>query len=418
MDRPIEKKGNPRKLIVMIGVGLAIVMSGYFAVGELLSGRSMYIKSNRLSISRATNGVFEDFIPVRAHVVPLKTVFLDAVQGGRVEEVLVEDGASVKTGQVILRLSNTDLQLSVMSTESRIMEQLNAMRDQELRLEQNRLSHKRTLVGLDYNIRRLTREVAIRKALFGQAHISRSEYDGFVEELESLQKQWEVTIESQLSDEKLMVAQIEFFKENTVSMEENLSLVRKSLQDLHVRAPIEGRLSGFEIEIGQNIPRGMRIGQVSAPGEFKMEANIDEFYLGQVSLGHQASFERGNRSYQMHVAKIYPSVKNGRFQVDMIIDHDSPSDLRRGETIQAKLILGGSHEALLIPNGQFFQSTGGQWMFVVNNDGTEAHKRNVRLGRRNNRVIEVLDGLEPGEEAIISSYDGFKEMERLKLEGS
>ena len=416
MDRRIERKKLSGTKLWLAGAAFVLFIGGYFIVTNLFTGRSLHIAGNRLIIAEATSGTFEDFIPVRARVAPLKTVFLDAVQGGRVEEIMVEDGATLEKDQVILKLSNSDLQLSVMSTESRVMEQLNVMRDQELRLEQNRLSHKRTLVDLDYNIRRLTREIARKKELLAKSYISRAEYDDFIDELNYYRKKRNVTLESQASDEKLMTSQLTFFKDKTANMEENLAFARKSLQDLTVRAPVAGRLSGFNVEIGQNIPRGDRIGQVSDPDAFKLAADIDEYYLDRVETGQQASFERNNREYKLRIVKIYPNVKNGQFEVDLKFINDSPDDLRRGLTIQSKLTLGDSNEALLIPNGQFFLDTGGQWVFALNSDGTEAYKQTVRLGRRNNRYIEVLEGLQPGEKVITSSYGGFKEIDRLKLD--
>lgn len=415
MDRRIEKPRLTRKTLAMLLTGLALFIGGYFFVDDLFTGRSLNIEGNRLNISPVSRGTFEDFIPIRARVAPLKTVFLDAVQGGRVEEILLEDGATLAANQIILRLSNSDLQLSVMSTESRVIEQLNSMRDQELRLEQNRLRHKRALVDLNYNIRRLTREAGRREELIAKALISQSEYDDVLDELKFTREKQQLTLESQASDEKLMTAQLAFFKEKTISMEENLAFARNSLEDLVVRSPVAGRLSGFEMEIGQNVPRGTRIGQVSHPTQFKLVANIDEYYLARVDLDQQANFERDGKTFNLHVTKIYPDVTNGQFQVDLQMISEPPSNLRRGLSLQSKLILGDPNKALLIPNGQFFQDTGGKWIFVINADGTEAHRRDIRLGRRNNRFIEVLAGLEAGEKVVTSAYTSFKAMERLKL---
>ncbi len=416
MDRRIEKQRFSRKTFISLIVGFTVFIAGYYFVDNLTTERSVKVSGDRLNISRVMQGTFEDFIPLRAQVAPLKTVFLDAVQGGRIEEILLEDGATVEANQIVLRLSNSDLQLSVMSTESRVIEQLNAMRTQELKLEQNRMRHKHTLVDLDYNIRRLTRESKRRKELIKKSLISQSEYDGFVDELNYTRKKREVTLEGQASDEKLMAAQLKFFREKTVSMEENLTFARASLDDLIVRSPVAGRLSGFDMEIGQNVTRGLRIGQVSNPTTFKLLAQIDEYYLGRVDLDQEASFERNGKHYTLRVTKIYPDVKNGQFQIDLKMIGNQPTNLRRGQTLQSKLILGDSDKALLIPNGQFFQDTGGKWVFVVNSTGAEASKRQIRLGRRNNRFIEVLSGLESGENVITSSYGSFKEMDKLILE--
>ncbi len=417
MDRVIEKKRFSKSWVIAAVAGLVLVM----LVGYLVStnnGRSLWVSDNRILLSPVVSGVFEDTIPVRARVAPLKTVFLDAVQGGRVEEVLAEDGATVEAGQVIVRLSNSDLQLSVMSTESRVMEQLNSMRDQELRLEQNRLGHKRTLVDVDYEIRRLTREIARQDQLLAKGLAAQGNYDDLVDELEYNRSLRKVTLESQASDERLMVAQLEFFREKNVVMEENLRFARDSLEELQVRAPVSGKLSGFDMEIGQNVSRGDRIGQVDDADKFKLVANIDEFYLNRTDIGQTVSFDHNGRERLLRLSKIYPNVEGGQFEIDMQFVGEAPRDLRRGQTIQAKLTLGDASDALLIPNGSFFQDTGGKWIFVASPDGDSAVKRQVKLGRRNTKYIEVLDGLEAGEQVITSPYSGFRDMDLLVLNKS
>jgi HlyD family secretion protein len=414
MDRRIEKKRFALKPLGILGL-LAVVLVGSWFAFTSSGGRSLTVADNRLMLSPVSAGIFEDTIPVRARVAPLKTVFLDAIQGGRVEEVLVEDGAAVEPGQAIVRLSNSDLQLSVMSTESRIMEQLNSMRDQELRLEQNRLSHKRTLVEVDYQIRRLEREIQRQQELLVKGLAAQSNYDNLVDELEYNRARRAVTLESQASDEKLMANQLAFFKDNTVVMEQNLTYARESLQELNVRAPVAGKLSGFNLELGQNVARGVRIGQIDNANQFKLVANIDEFYLARVDIDQRVEFERNGRVFELRIAKIYPNVENGQFEIDMQFVDQTPGDLRRGQTIQSKLTLGDANEALLIPNGSFFQDTGGQWIFVVSPDGSTAVKRSIKLGRRNTRYIEVLDGLEAGESVVTSPYSGFRDMDQLVL---
>jgi HlyD family secretion protein len=417
MDRVVEKKGLPKQLpLILVGLVAVVGLAWYLLAAP--AGRSLTVADNRLMLSPVTAGIFEDTIPLRARVAPLKTVYLDAIQGGRVEEVLVEDGAMVKAGQPIVRLSNSDLQLSVMNSESRVMEQLNSMRDQELRLEQNRLSHKRTLVNTDYEITRLTREITRQEELLAKGLAAQSNHENLVDELEFNRALRTVTLESQASDERLMANQLAFFKENTALMEENLNFARRSLQELLVRAPVDGKLSGFDMEIGQNIPRGMRIGQVDNADQFKLVANIDEFYLARVDIDQLVGFERSGRNFQLRVSKLYPNVEGGQFEVDMQFLEATPRDLRRGQTIQARLTLGDASEALLIPNGSFFQDTGGKWIFVASPDGSRAVKRPVQLGRRNTKYIEVLDGLEAGESVITSPYSGFRDMDRLVLKKS
>jgi HlyD family secretion protein len=413
MDRQITKQGFSRKWLLVLPA-VALLLALWYLLSQS-AGRSLTVADNRLMVTPVTAGIFEDSIPVRARVAPLKTVYLDAIQGGRVEEILIEDGAAVEAGQPIIRLSNSDLQLSVMSTESRIMEQLNSMRDQELRLEQNRLGHKRTLVEVDYQIRRLDREIQRQQELLGKGLAAQSSFDDLVDELTYNRARRTVTLESQASDEKLMANQLAFFKKNAVVMEENLKYARQSLQDLNVAAPVAGKLSGFNLEIGQSVERGSRLGQIDNADQFKLTADIDEFYLGRVDIDQAAEFQRGGRRFALRIAKIYPNVEQGQFQVDMQFSDEAPGDLRRGQTIQSKLTLGDANEALLIPNGSFYQDTGGQWIFVVSPDGNTAIKRTVKLGRRNTRYIEVLDGLEQGENVITSPYSGFRDMDQLVL---
>lgn len=417
MDRPVASKRWPGKHLTWLGL-LALVLAGAWLAMTSSAGRSLTVADNRLLLSPVSAGVFEDTIPIRARVAPLKTVYLDAMQGGRVEEVLAEDGATVIAGQPLVRLSNSDLQLSVMSTESRVMEQLNSMRDQELRLEQNRLSHKRNLVEIDYNIRRLERDIRRHKELLDQGNVAQSSYEALADELQYYRQRRLVTLESQASDEQLMAHQLAFFKENTAVMEQNLAYARQSLQELDLRAPVGGKLSGFDMAIGQSIERGLRVGQVDDADQFKLVAEVDEFYLARVDLDQTVAFERGGRQFQLRIAKIYPNVERGQFEIDMQFVDTIPADLRRGQTIQATLTLGDSTAAVLIPNGSFFQDTGGQWIFVVSPDGSKAVRRPVRLGRRNTHYIEVVDGLQVGERVITSPYSGFRDMDQLVLDTS
>jgi HlyD family secretion protein len=415
MDRKIPQPHLVRKWMLPLGLAVCVVLFSAWYLLSPSAGRSLTLADNRIVMSPVVTGVFEDSIPVRARVAPLKTVFLDAIQGGRVEEILVEDGAAIAAGQAIVRLSNSDLQLSVMSTESRIMEQLNSMRDQELRLEQNRLGHKRTLVEVDYQIRRLDREIKRQQELLTKGLSAQSTFDDLLDEVTYNRARRAVTLESQASDERLMANQLAFFKDNTVVMEENLKYARQSLQELNVLAPVAGKLSGFNMEIGQSVARGTRIGQIDNANEFKLTANIDEFYLSRVDIDQAVEFEQNDRTIRLRVAKIYPNVEKGQFEIDMQFVDATPVDLRRGQTIQSKLTLGDAQQALLIPNGSFFQDTGGQWIFVVSPDGKTAIKRTVKLGRRNTRYIEVLDGLEAGESVITSPYSGFRDMDQLLL---
>jgi HlyD family secretion protein len=417
MDRVIEKPRFPLKKIGPIfGVVAAIGLVIYLIAGQD-SSRSLIIDNSRVNISPVTRGVFEDFIPIRGRVTPRQTVYLDAIEGGRVEERLIEDGVMVKKGELIVVLSNTSLQLSVTQNEAVVTEQLNNMRTIELQLEQNRLEHKRNLVQMDYQIKRLGRQVDRLSDLDNAGVVIRSQLEDAIDELEYYNNARTVTLESQATDARLQETQLAFLQKSGSQLEQNLVFARKNLDGLNVRAPVDGKLSGLDIEVGQSIQPGGRLGQIDDPDNFKLRASIDEFYLNRVDLGQSANYQDGRDEYHLVISKIYPQVTNGQFEVDLIFEGEEPTGIRRGQTIQTKLTLGDASEATLIPNGAFFQDTGGNWMFVVSADGSEAIKRNVRLGRRNSRFIEVLDGLEKGEEVVTSPYSSFKEMDRLKLTG-
>ena len=415
MDRRVAKK-TPliRKLMYGLAALLVLLFAGWL-VSTLLAGRSLSVNSERIAVAEVSVGTFEDFIPLRGRLVPRSTVYLDAVEGGRVEEVLVEDGSVVAAGDPIVRLSNTNLQLEVLGREAAVTEQLNFMRTLELQLEQNRLAHKRNLVEIDYQITRLTRSIERQKDLAAKELVSKSTLDELQDELTYYQNRRAVTLESQATDARLQEEQLAQLRAASSQLETSLALARKNLDDLNVRAPVAGKLSGFDVEIGESIERGGRLGQIDDPDAYKLNARIDEFYLGRVDIGQVAAVTHNGRDLQLEVSKIYPQVKDGQFEVDMTFGEE-PEGLRRGQTLQLRLTLGDNSDALLIPNGSFYQETGGNWVFVVASDGSEAVRRTVRLGRRNTDYIEVLDGLEPGEKVITSPYTSFTDMDRLVLD--
>lgn len=414
MDRRVEKRTSlGRKLSYGIAAILALAFI-WWLTGQLLGGRSLSVNAQRISVSTATVGIFEDFIPLRGRLVPSSTVFLDAIEGGRVEQVLVEDGTIVAAGDPIALLSNTNLQLEVLGREAAVTEQLNNMRTIELQLEQNRLSHKRNLVEIDYQIVRLNRAIARQSDLASKNLVSQSVIDELQDELTYYQNRREVTLESQETDSRMQAQQLRQLREAGEQLQAGLGFARTNLDDLNVRAPVSGKLSGFNIEVGQSIARGGRLGQIDDPEGYKLNVSIDEYYLGRVDLQQLATAEHDNRTLGLKVSKIYPQVNNGQFEVDMSFE-DEPVGLRRGQTLQLKLTLGDNSDAVLIPNGSFYQETGGNWVFVVSADGAEAVRRTVRLGRRNTEVIEVLDGLEPGEEVVTSPYTSYVGLDRLKI---
>ena len=414
MDRRVEKKASYGRYALYAAGIVAALMFAWWFVDTLLGGRSLSVNSQRISVSDVTVGTFEDFIPLRGRLVPRSTVFLDAIEGGRVEEILVEDGAIVAAGDPIAVLSNTNLQLEVLGREAAVTEQLNNMRTIELQLEQNRLAHKRNLIEIDYQITRLSREINRQRELITRNLVSQSTVDALEDELAYYRNRREITLESQATDARMQEQQLRQLRDAGEQLQAGLGFARKNLEDLSVRAPVDGKLSGFNIEIGQSITRGGRLGQIDDPDGFKLNVRIDEYYLGRVDLQQIATAEHNGRDLELRVSKIYPQVNEGQFEVDMWFNED-PVGLRRGQTLQVRLTLGDNSDAILIPNGAFYQETGGNWVFVVSPDGSEAIRRTVRLGRRNTSYIEVLDGLEPGEKVITSPYTSFVGMDRLTL---
>ncbi len=411
MDRKVAAKSNTLKKLASLM--LPVIIAAYLIYTFVLSpaGQSLTVNEDRIVISPVTTGTFEDFIPVRGRVTPAKTLYLDAIEGGRVERILVEDGARLTTGDLIVELSNATLQLSVLGNETRVAEQLNNMRSIELSLEQNRLKHKRNLIDINYQIKMLSRQYNREKELVESGGISRTSFSDTKDTLDWYKNRLTITLESQASDTKMQDAQLKFLKETSERLEANLEISRQNLENMNVRAPVDGKLSGFNVEIGQSIGRGERLGQIDTPNDYKVRANIDEFYLDRVDIGQKLQYEQ----YQLSVSKIYPQVQNGQFEVDFQFIAEQPTDIRRGQTVQTKLTLGDDSEAILIPNGTFYQDTGGNWIFVVSADKSQAVKRTVKLGRRNSRYIEVLEGLEIGEQVITSPYSSYQDMEQLNL---
>ncbi|GEM_PF-2252 len=410
MDRVVPKKPLYKKHGYTVLAIIAITVFAFLAYKNTAVNQ-INIDADRVVYGKVESGVFEDIIPVRGRVVPATTVYLDAVEGGRVERILVEDGASMKAGDLIVELSNPTLQLNVLGNETRVAEQLNNMRSIELSLEQNRLQHKRNLADIEYQIKLLERQLTREKELLGTGAVAQSQHDDTHDTLNWYKTRRELTLESQASDARMQESQLAFLKTTAVRLESNLEISRQNLENMNVRAPVNGKLSGFDIEVGQSIGRGERLGQIDTPDDFKMTANLDEFYLNRIAIGQVATFD----NYELHVKKIYPQVTNGQFEVDFTFVGGQPTAIRRGQSMQMSLQLGDKTEALLIRNGAFYQDTGGQWVFVVSPDGKSASKRNVRMGRRNANYIEVLDGLSSGETIITSSYGGFKDRDSLVL---
>lgn len=415
MDKVIERKGlSPR---VKIGGGIALLLVAMLLFwGFAPRGSSQTVEARRLAISEVKQGTFDDFLPLRARVTPLLTVYLDAVEGGRVEKILVEDGATVVKGQLLAELSNADLQLSTLARETEVAEQLNNLRTTELALSRTRLENERNIIQADLDATKARRQYELQQPLAAKGFVAGKVFKDTSDDYQYQVKRGRVLRAAQANDERLQSSQLVQLRATAASLQSALAIAHANLEQLKLRAPVSGQLTAFSIQVGQSMSRGERIGQIDSPGRTKLVAGVDEYYLGRVQPGQKATIDLGGKSYRMKVAKIYPQVKNGEFEVDLWFVDPEPQGMQRGQSLQAKLILGDPSPARLIPNGSWYNDTGGAWVFVVDPDGGSAIRRQVRLGRRNSDYVEILDGLDPGEKVITSSYAGFLDRTRLDLQ--
>jgi HlyD family secretion protein len=415
MDRIVVRKKIDKRILIGGGVGAILLIVLMFWLFAPRSG-SQTVNPTRLTIAEAKQGVFEDFLPLRARVAPLVTVYLDAVEGGRVEQLAVEDGATVVKGQLLAVLSNADLQLSTLARQTEVEQQLTNMRSQELALQQTRSANRRELNQVQTDLSKAQRMYDLQRPLAEKGFVTGKAFNDTKDDLSFQKNRLAILKRSIAEDEALQSNQLGQLRSSTASLNQSLSIARSSLSQLLLRAPVSGQLSGFSIQLGQSLQQGERLGQIDSAGRNKLEADVDEFYLGRVVVGQTATIEVDGKTYGMKVSKIYPQVRNGQFRIDLVFDGPEPSKIQRGQTMQTKLTLGDSSRALLIPNGAFFNDTGGNWIFVVNDSGTSAERRPVQLGRRNNNFIEVLDGLKPGERVITSTYSGLVDKDHLSFD--
>jgi len=414
MDQAVENRRLPARFKWIGGaVALALLAAGFWWFAP--SGSSQTVQSAQLAISEVKRGTFDDFIPLRARVTPLLTVFIDSLEGGRVDRMLVEDGAAVRKGQLIAVLSNADLQLSTLRDQAEVEQQINAMRSQELALAQTQLADERAVLESRLAMEKAKRQLHLESPLAEQGFVSRRQFADTQDQYDFEVRRAAVLRRTQQSNTQMQGRQLAQLRESVESLQSSLQLAHMNLEALNLRAPVDGQLSGFNIQVGQSLQRGERIGQIDSPGHNKLQAGVDEFYLGRVSLGQRAAVDWGGKHYTARVTKIYPQVQNGQFQVDLQFVGAEPEQIQRGQSLQARLTLSDPTPALLLPAGGFYNDTQGAWVFVVAPNGRSAERRNVRLGRRNSDYIEVLDGLSPGDRVITSPYTGYTDKSRLDL---
>ncbi len=416
MDRVVTSRKLSTR--ARIGLGAAVLIIAALLLYFLAPGaNSQTVPADRLTISTVSQGRFDDFLPLRARVEPSLTVYLDAVEGGRVERILVEDGARVRRGQLLAVMTNADLQLNVLARQTEVIQQINSMRSQELALNQSRLANERARIEADLATQTARRNFEVQRPLAERGFVSGRSFADARDTFEANRRRSEVLRRQQGDDERLQTSQLAQLRSSAGALNTSLGIARSSLDALNLRAPVDGQLTSFSIQIGQSLNRGERLGQIDSAGRNKLRAQVDEFFLGRVSEGLVADAELGGRSYRMRVGKIFPQVRNGQFEIDLQFVGAEPAELQRGQTVQVRLTLGAPSPARLVPNGAFYEATGGNWVFVVAADGRSAVRRQVRLGRRNPEYVEVLSGLEPGERVITSSYTGFQERDRLSISG-
>jgi HlyD family secretion protein len=415
MDKIIKKKKWTTKRIVWISLGSIFA---FLIIYNLIWGdhtSKFNVQKERISIEEVKEDYFQDYITQTGTVEPISTIFLDAIEGGRVEELVTEEGTMVQKDAVILRLSNTNLHLDIMNREANLAEQINNLRNTRLSMEQNKLSLKRQMLDLDYQISIQKRDFENSKELFEKEYISDKDFEEIKERHDYLVETRELVIENQKADSLFREIQVAQLENSVDQMEMNLEFVRMKLENLNVKAPVSGLLVSVNAEIGEAIGTGQRLGQIHVLDEFKVRLEIDEHYISRVNASLIGEFDFTGSTYGLKVKKIYPEVRNGRFGVDLVFIEEFPERIRTGQTFRVKLELGESQMALLVPRGAFYQSTGGQYIFVVDSTEKFAIKRDIRLGRMNPRYYELLEGLEPGEKVVISSYDNFGRAEKLIL---
>ena len=416
MDIPLEKKRFTTSKILMIVGAMSIVALILFVILSTTGNAKLNVQKERISIATATQGVFQENIPVNGVVMPITTIYLDALEGGRVEEKFVEDGAIMKKGEPILRLSNTDLELSLVNQETQVYNLLTQMQISQNAARQNTINKLNQYTDVENSLIEAKRLYELNKKLYDKDAIARqdlikSENDyNYQKERMQLAKQI-------LEQDSLAVKQEKNQVSSSYQRTQNaLELMRRKVADLVVKAPVEGQLTSLDAEIGQSKNKGERLGQIDVLSGYKVRVDIDEHYISRIYTGQTGSFDFDGKNYILVIKKVYTQVTNGRFQVDMEFESEVPEGIRRGQTLQIRVALSQEKQALLIPKGGFFQETGGNWIFKVSEDGASAYKADISLGSQNTEYYEVLSGLEPGDRVITSSYDNYEEVQELVLQ--
>jgi len=416
MDIQIEKKKGWRRLTTKKAVpyyagAILLVFVVWLAFRDYSS--TLKVDVTGLNITTVKSGEFNDYVRVTGQVQPIKTVQLSPLEAGIVERIVIEEGSSVKRGDVIVELSNHNLSLQILDAEAQLAEKQNFLRNTVITMEQEKLSLKQERLQLNIDVARKERLYRQNEALFNKKLLSKEEWLQAKEDFELAKDKRDLIIERQKQDSIYRAVQIEQLDNDLANMRRNMSLIRERVANLKIKSPISGELGQLDIVLGQSLSMGEKIGQINDLQDYKIEAQIDEHYIDRVKSGLDATFERQGIRYNTTVRKVYPEVRNGQFKADFVFSGNRPDNIRTGQTYYLNLQLGQPVQAIIIPRGAFYQSTGGNWIYVVKEGENKAVKRKVRIGRQNPQYYEVLEGLEPGEKVIVSSYDTFGDNEVL-----
>lgn len=418
MDKVIEKKKGiaaafTKKSVKWWALGAFVIL----VVVLLLTGRRSVLRVDGSTILTGTarQGEFNDYIRVSGQVQPMTTVQLSPTEGGNVKRIVVEEGSHVNEGDVIVVLGNENLDMQILNSEAELAEKENILRNTMISMEQQKLSVRQEKLSLQIEVRRARRAYEQNKALYEEKLIAKEEYLKASEDYELVKDKLELVTDRERQDSLYRSVQIAQMHESLENMRLNMNMIRRRKENLSVKAPISGELGLLDVELGQSVAAGAKIGQINNLDSYKIEAQIDEHYIDRVAPGLEATFERQSEKYSSVIRKVYPEVRDGKFKADFRFEGQQPENIRTGQTYYLNLQLGQSAEAILIPRGSFYQNTGGKWLYVLNADGTKATKRSVRIGRQNPQYYEVIEGLAPGDKVIISSYDSFGDKDELLI---
>lgn len=417
MDIELKKKKYilPRKYWPWAGGGLlVIVILVWLATSNFSS--TLRVDRRGLNIGEVRNAQFDDYVSVDGSVVPIQVVQISPEEGGVVLEKTVEEGAHVKKGDVIVRLNNSNLDLEILNAESELAEKQNMLRSTQLSMEQDNLNNRNEALQLKMDVQTKRRAYNHQAALQKEELNSREEYLKAKEDYELAVQKEELIQQRLKKTNELNRSQVAQMTGDLASMRKNVELVRQRKAKLDVRSTIDGEIGLLDVELGQSISPGQKIGVINDLSDYKVEAQVDEHYIDRVHTGLQATFEQNGRKYRLRVRKVYPEVREGRFRIDFVFRGERPKNIRTGQTYYVDLQLGEAKKAIIIPKGTFYSVTGGSWIFVLDKDGRKAYRRKIRIGRQNPQYYEVLEGLEPGEKVIVSGYESYKDNEILVLE--